>query len=129
MGDAHPQYRTLSFRRKVEALTLWLKVVEGLSWTLSAVSVWLGVPVILPEICRGGSGACSRSVSSDSKTDELGERRRARGGGGGRLETDGAEIRGVGEGGGGGGVGQGFQIGSPRTPQIPKFSISPTPHQ
>ena len=115
MGDSHPQYRTLSFRRKVEALTLWLKAVEGLSWTLSAVSAWLGVSVILPEMCRSGSGACSRSVSSDSKTDEFGERWRARGGGG-KLEKDDTEIGGGGEGGGGGGKGRGFQIGSPPDP-------------
>ena len=65
IGDAHPQYRTLSFRRKVDALTLWLKVTRGLAQALSTMSGWLGVPIILPEICRE---TCSRSNSSESKT-------------------------------------------------------------
>ena len=67
VGDAHPQYRTLSFRRKVEALTLWQKVTKGLAQTLATLSNWLGVAVILPEMCRE-SEPCSRSNSNESKT-------------------------------------------------------------
>lgn len=52
MGDAHPQYRIHSFQRKVDTLTLWLKVMDGLCKTLSSMSTWLGVPIILPELCQ-----------------------------------------------------------------------------
>ena len=69
MGDAHPQYRTLSFQRKVDTLTLWLKVMDGLSKTLSSMSSWLGVPIILPELCR----EYSQSLSYRSKTSSCSE--------------------------------------------------------
>ena len=68
IGDAHPQYRTLSFKRKVEALTLWLKVTEGVARALATMSGWLGVSVILPEMCRDTAEPCSRSNSNESKT-------------------------------------------------------------
>ena len=69
MGDAHPQYRTLSFQRKVDTLTLWLKVMDGLSKTLSSMSSRLGVHIILPELCR----EYSQSFSYRSKTSSCSE--------------------------------------------------------
>ena len=67
-GNAHPQYRTLSFRRKVDALTLWLKVTMGLAQALATLSGWLGVTIILPEMCRDeGAELPSRSTSNESK--------------------------------------------------------------
>ena len=67
IGDEHPQYRTLSFRRKVDALTLWLKVTKGLAQALATLSGWLGMAIIVPEMCRE-EGECSRSTSNESKT-------------------------------------------------------------
>ena len=73
IGDAHPQYRTLSFRRKVDALNLWLKVTKALAQALATMSGWLGVTVILPEMCRDDDchdndpEPCSRSTSNESK--------------------------------------------------------------
>ena len=95
IGDAHPQYRTLSFRRKVEALTLWLKVTEGVAKTLSTMSSWLGVSVILPEMCRELQ-PCSRSISNESK-----------------AVTFADQYEGRGEGGAGGGS-KVFSVGSPK---------------
>ena len=101
IGNAHPQYRTLSFRRKVEALLLWQKVTEGLANTLSTLSLWLGVGVILPEMCRKSpQGGCSRSVSSESKTAA-----------GPAQDGGGEEGGGEGEGGGGKKGGRLFSIG------------------
>lgn len=51
MGDEHPKYRTMSFKRRVETLTLWVKVTVGLASKLCSLSSWLGVPVIKPEVC------------------------------------------------------------------------------
>ena len=51
MGFAHNQYGTLSFRRKVDALTLWLKLTRGLAMALYRMSLWLGVPVTIPQLC------------------------------------------------------------------------------
>ena len=67
IGDEHPQYRTLSFRRKIDALTLWLKVTKGLAQALATLSTWLGVSIIVPEMCRE-DGECSRSTSNESRT-------------------------------------------------------------
>ena len=66
--DAYPQYWTLSFQRKVEALTLWLKVTEGLARTLSTMSGWLGVSVIVPEMCCNTEEPYLRSYSNESNT-------------------------------------------------------------
>lgn len=52
MGDEHPKYRTLMFRRRVETLTLWLKVTKGLADRLCSLSAWLGTPVIAPDVCQ-----------------------------------------------------------------------------
>ena len=51
MGDEHPKHRTLVFRRRLETLTLWLKVTLGLADRLCALSAWLGTPVTVPEVC------------------------------------------------------------------------------
>ena len=52
MGDEHPKYRTLLFRRRLESLTLWLKVTVSLADRLCALSAWLGTPVTVPEVCN-----------------------------------------------------------------------------
>ena len=51
MGDEHPKYRTVMFKRRVETLTLWAKVTVGLASKLCSMSSWLGVPVTKPEVC------------------------------------------------------------------------------
>ena len=83
MGDAHPQYRTLSFRRKVDTLTLWLKVMDGLSKTLSSMSSWLGVPVILPELCQEYSQSLNSGAMTSGFSAQEGGREGGEGGGGG----------------------------------------------
>ena len=95
VGDAHPQYRTLSFRRKVDALTLWLKVTKGLAQALATMSGWLGVSVILPEMCREEGekgGGCSMSTSGGGESKNF------------KFDLEGA----------GGANGKMFSVGSPK---------------
>ena len=72
MGDELPNYRTLVFKRRVEALILWLKVTNGIAKKLSSLSTWLGVRVVIPAVCTEGSR--SRTTSFDKP----GSPRRAR---------------------------------------------------
>jgi hypothetical protein len=51
MGDEHPTYRTKFFKRRVCALNLYHKVTHGLAENLCQLSKWLGMPVLLPDIC------------------------------------------------------------------------------
>ena len=51
MDDSHPKCRTSSFRRRVEALTLWHKVTLGLADCLSRLSTWVGAQVTVPVAC------------------------------------------------------------------------------
>ena len=51
MGDDHPTYRTKFFKRRVCALNLYHKVTYGLADNLCQLSEWLGVPILLPDIC------------------------------------------------------------------------------
>lgn len=52
IGDSHPNYRTLNFKRRCSALVLWHKVTEGLASKLSSLSRWLGVSVVLHMVCQ-----------------------------------------------------------------------------
>lgn len=51
MGDDHHKYRTLFFKRRVEALTLWAKVTHGLADNLCRLSNWLQMAIVLPDVC------------------------------------------------------------------------------
>ena len=51
MGDEHPKYRTLYFKRRVCALILWYKVTHGLADNLCRLTNWLGREIALPEVC------------------------------------------------------------------------------
>lgn len=62
MGFAHNQYGTLSFTRKVDALTLWLKLTRGLAVALYRMSLWLGVPVTIPQLCSSMRPSHPRTV-------------------------------------------------------------------
>ena len=46
MGDENHKYRQCFFRRKRDALLLWVKVTEGLADHLSRLSKWFGVAII-----------------------------------------------------------------------------------
>ena len=62
MGEEHQKYRTQMFKRRVEALTLWVKVTVGLASKLCSLSKWIGRVVTCPGVCyeadrlRAGSG-------------------------------------------------------------------------
>ena len=49
---ASASYRAVEFRRRLETLTLWLKVTVGLADRLCALSAWLGTPVTVPQVCN-----------------------------------------------------------------------------
>ena len=51
IGDEHPNYRSLSFKRKARALLLWHKVTTFLALKLATLSKWLGVEVTCPDVC------------------------------------------------------------------------------
>ena len=48
IGDENPKYRQPSFRRKRDAIILWVKVTKGLADHLSRLSKWFGVQIIPP---------------------------------------------------------------------------------
>ncbi len=70
MGDEHRKYRTAMFRRRTQALVLWQKVVKGLADRLCSLSSWLGVPVVIPDVCREAKSR-SRATSFDKPPSPL----------------------------------------------------------
>lgn len=52
LRDEHPRYNEYTFKVRHLALTLWFKVTTSLADKLCTLSVWMEVPVIVPDICR-----------------------------------------------------------------------------
>lgn len=65
MGDEHRSYRTLVFRRRMEAITLWFKATTGLADRLCALSALLGVPVVQPAFLREAASVTPLRSLSD----------------------------------------------------------------
>lgn len=72
IGDGYPTYRTKFFKRRVCALNLYHKVTHGLAENLCQLSNWLGVAVLLPDICldtpTASPNTCRRSEPSSSSS-------------------------------------------------------------
>lgn len=59
LGHEHPHYNELQFKVHHLALILWFKVTTSLADKLCTLSVWLEVPVVVPDLCRDvGRDAC-----------------------------------------------------------------------
>ena len=54
LGEGHPHYNDLLFKVRHAALVLWFKVTTSLADKLCTLSVWLEVPVVIPDLCQGG---------------------------------------------------------------------------
>ena len=72
MGDEHSKYRTPNFKRRIRALTLWLKVTDGLASKLCSLSSLMGVAVSSPDVCQDfdqlAPEIIGRSVSAPLRT-------------------------------------------------------------
>ena len=62
---SHPKCRSTHFGRRVEALTLWHKVVVGLADCLSRLSTWVGVEVTTPTGCLCTPNTVPTTAASD----------------------------------------------------------------
>ena len=73
LGEEHPHYNQLDFKVRHLALILWFKVTTSLADKLCTLSVWLEVPVVVPDLCREIGREGNRMTIGDAGHMTIGE--------------------------------------------------------